>query len=59
MGATSHSAEASALGFYFQSFFGLDALVGQADDAAAVAIERADDVELEASNGTHLVQLKH
>jgi len=59
MGATSHSAEASALGFYFQSFFGLDALVGQADDAAAVAIERADDVELKASSETLLVQLKH
>lgn len=57
--ATSHSAEASALGFYFQSFFGLSALIGHADDAAAVAIERGDDVELKANNQTLLFQLKH
>lgn len=57
--ATSHSAEASALGFYFQSFFGLSALVGTADDRAAVAIERGDDVELKANNITLLMQLKH
>ncbi|MET3837658.1 hypothetical protein ABIB58_003022 [Brevundimonas sp. UYEF29] len=44
--ATPHSAEASALGFYFQSFVGLSTLVGQADDSAIVAVERADDVEL-------------
>lgn len=57
--ATSHSAEASALGFYFQSFFGLSALIEQADDAASVAVERADDVELKANSETLLVQLKH
>lgn len=57
--ATSHSAEASALGFYFQSFFGLSALVGQSNDSAAVAIECADDVELKANSETLLVQLKH
>lgn len=60
MGTTTpHSAEASALGFYFQSFFGLSALVGHADDAAAVAIERGDDVELRANSETLLFQLKH
>lgn len=56
---TPHSAEASALGFYFQSLFGLDALVGYADDSAAVAIERGDDVELRANNEDLLFQLKH
>lgn len=57
--ATPHSAEASALGFYFQSIFGLSALVGLADDAGAVAIERGDDVELKANNETLYIQLKH
>lgn len=56
---TSHAAEASALGFYFQSFFGLTSLVGHDNDAAAVAIERGDDVELKAGNETLLFQLKH
>lgn len=57
--ATQHSAEASALGFYYQSFVGLSTLVGQANDSAMVAIERADDVELKVSNLTLLIQLKH
>jgi len=57
--ATPHSAEASALGFYFQSFVGLSTLVGQADDSAIVAVERADDVELKVNSETLLYQLKH
>lgn len=57
--ATPHSAEASALGFYFQSFVGLSTLVGMADDSAIVAMERADDVELKVNNETLLFQLKH
>jgi hypothetical protein len=47
------------LGFYYQSFFGLSTLVGYAEDSAAVAIERGDDVELKANNVTLFFQLKH
>lgn len=54
-----HSAEASALGFYFQTFYALLTLLAQDTDQAAVAVERLDDVELKADGGTLLMQLKH
>ena len=56
---TSHEASASALGFYFQSFFAFKALVALAGDEGAVAIETADDVELQDNGQVLLFQLKH
>lgn len=55
----SHAAEASALGFYYQSLFALRTLVELDSDNAAVAIERLDDVEIVADQQTLLLQLKH
>lgn len=55
----SHSAEASALGFYYQSLFALKTLVEFDSDNAAVAVERLDDVEIVADKQTLLLQLKH
>jgi hypothetical protein len=54
-----HSAEAAALGFYYQSFFALLTLLEQNTDDAAVAIERLDDIELDANGQKLLYQLKH
>jgi hypothetical protein len=54
-----HSAEAAALGFYFQSFFALLTLLAQETDNAAVGIEQLDDVELKANGQNLLYQLKH
>jgi hypothetical protein len=54
-----HSAEAAALGFYYQAFFALLTLLGQSTDNAAVGVERLDDVELKADGHTLLYQLKH
>ncbi|MFO0641542.1 MAG: ABC-three component system protein [Polyangiaceae bacterium] len=54
-----HSAEASALGFYYQTFYALLALLGQDTDDAAVAIEQLDDVDLKVDGQTLLIQLKH
>ncbi|MEN4937224.1 ABC-three component system protein [Stenotrophomonas sp. TWI1151] len=54
-----HSAEASALGFYYQSLFALKTLLELDSDNAAVAIERLDDVEVVADKQTLLLQLKH
>jgi hypothetical protein len=51
--------EAAALGFYYQAFFALETLVAQSADNAAVAVERLDDVELNADGRTLLYQLKH
>ncbi|MEY9463916.1 hypothetical protein ABH973_004329 [Bradyrhizobium ottawaense] len=54
-----HTAEAAALGFYFQTFFALETLVAQSADDASIAVERLDDVELSADGHTLLYQLKH
>lgn len=54
-----HSAEAAALGFYYQSFFALLTLLKQNTDNAAVTIERLDDVELQSDGQKLLYQLKH
>ncbi|KRB08299.1 hypothetical protein ASD86_09240 [Lysobacter sp. Root690] len=57
--SSAHSAEAAALGFYYQALFGLATLVEQTSDEAAVAIERLDDVEIVVDGNTLLYQLKH
>jgi hypothetical protein len=57
--SVTHSADAAALGFYYQAFFALETLVAQSADDAAVAVERLDDVELSADGHTLLYQLKH
>jgi hypothetical protein len=54
-----HVADAAALGFYYQAFFALEILVAQSTDDAAIAVERLDDVELNADGRTLLYQLKH
>jgi hypothetical protein len=56
---TTHSAEAAALGFYYQAFFALETLVMQDADDASVAVERLDDVEVSANGHTLIYQLKH
>jgi hypothetical protein len=57
--ASRHSAEAAALGFYYQAFFALLTLLTQDTDNAAVSIEQLDDVDLKADGQTLLFQLKH
>jgi hypothetical protein len=54
-----HSAEATALGFYYQAFFALLTLLGQDTDDAAVAIERLDDIQLQVDGHKLFYQLKH
>lgn len=54
-----HSAEASALGFYYQAFFALLTLLELDTDDAVVGIEQLDDVDLRANGQTLLYQLKH
>jgi hypothetical protein len=54
-----HSAEAAALGFYYQAFFALLVLMGQETDNAAVGIEQLDDVDLKVDGHNLLYQLKH
>jgi hypothetical protein len=54
-----HSAEAAALGFYYQAFFALLTLLGQETDNAAVGIEQLDDVDLKVDGHSLLFQLKH
>lgn len=57
--AEDHSAINAALGFYYQSLYGLLAILKAVDDDATVCLERLDDVEI-ATNGQSLqVQLKH
>ena len=54
-----HSAAAAAMGFYYQSLYGLLHIVKATDDDAAVCLERLDDVELQLNGQTLLNQLKH
>jgi hypothetical protein len=57
--AEDHSAIDAALGFYYQSLYGLLVTLKAVDDDATVCLERLDDVEI-AINGHSLhVQLKH
>lgn len=55
----SHSAVAAAMGFYYQSLYGLLCIVKETDDDAAVCLERLDDVEVNVNGQTLLNQLKH
>lgn len=57
--AGSHSAAAAAMGFYYQSLYGLLCIVKATDDDAAICLERLDDVEVEVNGQTLLNQLKH
>ncbi|MDA8454265.1 hypothetical protein M4R22_05780 [Acidovorax sp. GBBC 3334] len=54
-----HSAIDAALGFYYQSLYGLLAVVKAVEDDAAVCLERLDDVEIALNGQSLLVQLKH
>lgn len=54
-----HSAEASALGFYYQALYALLILFEQDTDDCAVSVEQLDDVQLTADGGELLFQLKH
>jgi hypothetical protein len=54
-----HSAEAAALGFYYQAFFALLTLMAQETDDAAIGIEQLDDVDLKVDGHNLLYQLKH
>jgi hypothetical protein len=54
-----HSAEAAALGFWYQAFYALLTLVTLTTDDAAIGIEQLDDVELKADRQNLLFQLKH
>ncbi|MBK8257626.1 MAG: hypothetical protein IPK82_33770 [Polyangiaceae bacterium] len=55
----SHSAEAAALGFYYQTFFALLTLLRRDTDDAVIGVEQLDDVVLNADGQTLLFQLKH
>jgi len=57
--SASHSAEASALGFWYQSLYALLILAATPTDDAAIAIEQLDDIELKADGQKLLFQLKH
>ncbi|MYZ45251.1 ABC-three component system protein [Schauerella aestuarii] len=54
-----HSAVNAALGFYYQSLYGLLSLVRASHDDAAVCLERLDDVEIFTNGQSLLSQLKH
>lgn len=54
-----HSAIDAALGFYYQSLYGLLLIVKAIEDDAAVCLERLDDVEIALNGRSLLVQLKH
>ena len=54
-----HSAVNAALGFYYQSLYGLLSIVKASHDDAAVCLERLDDVEIITNGQSLLSQLKH
>ena len=54
-----HSAEASALGFFYQSLYALDTLLNLSTDNAAISIETLDDIQLDENGQNLLYQLKH
>lgn len=54
-----HSAVHAALGFYYQSLYGLLSIVRESHDEAAVCLERLDDVEIFTNGQSLLSQLKH
>jgi hypothetical protein len=54
-----HSAVDAALGFYYQSLYGLLSILRASHDDAAVCLERLDDVEIFTNGQSLLSQLKH
>lgn len=54
-----HSAVNAALGFYYQSLYGLLSIIRASHDDAAVCLERLDDVEILTNGQSLLSQLKH
>jgi hypothetical protein len=54
-----HSAIDSALGFYYQSLYGLLVILQTVNDDAAVCLERLDDVEIAINGQSLYFQLKH
>lgn len=54
-----HSAVNAALGFYYQSLYGLLSIVRASHDDAAACLERLDDVEILTNGQSLLSQLKH
>ncbi len=56
---STHSAEAVALGFYYQAFYALLTLIERDTDNAAIAVEQLDDIDLKVDGQTLLFQLKH
>ncbi len=54
-----HSAEAAALGFYYQALYALLVLFERSTDDSAVSVEQLDDVQLSADGQELLFQLKH
>jgi len=59
VGNGGHSAIDAALGFYYQSLYGLLSIVKATEDDAMVCLERLDDVEIILNGRSLLVQLKH
>lgn len=59
VGSSGHSAIDAALGFYYQSLYGLLAIVKATEDDATVCLERLDDVEIILNGRPLLLQLKH
>ena len=57
--ADDHSAIDSALGFYYQSLYGLLVILQTVNDDAAVCLERLDDVEIAINGQSLYFQLKH
>ena len=57
--SAAHSAEAVALGFYYQAFFALLSLLERDTEDSSVAVEQLDDIELHANGQRLLLQLKH
>lgn len=54
-----HSAVSAALGFYYQTLYGLLSILRASHDDAAVCLERLDDVEILTNGQSLLLQLKH
>lgn len=59
IGDGGHSAVNAALGFYYQSLYGLLSILRASHDDTAVCLERLDDVEILTNGQSLLAQLKH
>lgn len=54
-----HAAPGSAIGFFYQSYYSLLALIKAGSDSAAIGIELLDDIQLSDGTSEVLHQLKH